>query len=119
MFVLEKPVKLTYARGNRQRNGQYFSKTRLHISGIGNLHEEELCEMLGNCNLIWPKDSKNAKSPYVFAQFQTEDEKREAIEKLNGKKVDEENNLKLSPAYSQRFPQRGVPIDRRRRYQGN
>ncbi|ELA46350.1 hypothetical protein VCUG_02155 [Vavraia culicis subsp. floridensis] len=117
ILVLKKPVKLTYARGSRQRGSQYFSKTRLHISGIGSLHEQELVEMLGNCDLIWPKDAKNAKKPYVFAQFQTEDEKKEAIDKLNGKKVDEENTLKLSPAYSQRFTQR-PPIDRRRRFQG-
>ncbi|ELQ76163.1 Polyadenylate-binding protein (RRM superfamily) [Trachipleistophora hominis] len=85
--------------------------------GIGSLHEQELIEMLGNCDLIWPKDAKNAKKPYVFAQFQTEDEKKEAIDKLNGKKVDEENTLKLSPAYSQRFTQR-PPTDRRRRFVG-
>lgn len=114
--VLEKPVKLMYARSIKPRgNGQYFSRTRLHISGIGNLHKNELMEMLGKCDLIWPKDSKNAKRPYVFAQFHNEGEKKEAIEKLNGKKIDEENTLKLSPAYAQRFSSR-PPVDRRRRF---
>lgn len=114
LTILDKPVKITYARGHRNRS-QRYSRTKLHVFGIGNMHESQLVEMLGNCELIWPKDPKNIKRPYVFAQFNNESDKKDAIEKLNGRKIDEENTLKLSPAYSQRFSGRG-PVDRRRRY---
>lgn len=119
LTLFNQPLKLTFARGNTRRNqNQYFSKTRLHISGIGKLEEEDLCKMLGKCDLIWPKDAKNAKNPYVFAQFENEDEKKVVMDKLNGKKIDEENTLKLSPAYAQRFPPRvgGGSGDRRRKF---
>lgn len=115
MKVLDNIVKNTYARSYSRRNGgQYFSKTRLYVSGIGKLEEDELSKLLGKCNLIWPKDAKNAKNPYVFAQYENEEDKKDAMDKLNGKKIDEENTLRLSPAYAQKFGQRVG--DRRRRF---
>merc|ERR1712055_329300 len=104
-FVVKgKVVKNSYAKMTPKPMNSYQNRTRLHVSGIGNLQEEELSRLLGKCNLIWPKDSKNAKSPYLFAQYETEEDKKTALDNLNGQKIDDENTLKLSPAYGQRYP---------------
>lgn len=68
--------------------------------------------MLGNCSLIFPKKA-DPNNQYVFAQYENEEEKQQAIDKLNGKKIDDENVLKLSPAYVQRprMPRRGPPAE--------
>lgn len=79
----------------------FYSKTRLHVSGMGSMQEEELTKMLGKCSLIYPKKT-DSKNPYVFAQYESEEDKRVAMEKLNGKNIDNEHTLKLSPAYAQR-----------------
>merc|ERR1712050_51511 len=97
--VLGEIVKPLYAKSPIVRRTPYFSRTRLHATGIGNLQEEELSKMLGNCSLIFPKRSEG-KSPYLFAQYQNEEEKKAAIDALDGKKVDGENVLRLSPAYA-------------------
>ena len=95
-------VKIGYARSPiRRPTGPKFSRTRLHVSGIGKLSEDELSKMLGKCSLIYPKRS-DPENAYLFAEYENEEEKQAAMDNLNGKKVDEENVLKLSPAYAQR-----------------
>lgn len=95
-------VKLSYAKSLPRRNNvPQYSRTRVHVSGIGKLTQDELSEMLGKCTLFFPKKA-DPENMYAFAQFENEDDKQRAMDSLNGKKVDEENTLKLSPAYSQR-----------------
>ncbi|KRH92996.1 Polyadenylate-binding protein (RRM superfamily) [Pseudoloma neurophilia] len=92
-------ITVTWAKSLPKRNfGPVYSKTRVHISGIGKLTDDELSNLLGKCSLIYPKKS-DPENAYVFAQFETEKEKQTAIDSLNGKKIDEHNTLKLSPAY--------------------
>lgn len=95
-------AKISYAKSlPRRSNGPPFSRTRLYVTGIGQMTENELSKLLGNCSLIYPKKT-DLEAPYVFAQYENEKDKREAMDNLNGKKIDDKNILKLSPAYAQR-----------------
>lgn len=73
-----------------------FHRTKVHVSGIPPSYtEEELSELLGKCKLYLPKDGKG----YCFADYGSEKEKNEVINKLDGKVVDEKYELKFAPAF--------------------
>lgn len=96
-----KPTEIAFAkRGKSRRNDAYskagFHRTKLYVSGLPNdITEKEITELLGNCQITMPKDSKG----YCFATYENEKDKNEAVIKLDGTTIKDEHKLMLAPAF--------------------
>ncbi|EPR79759.1 hypothetical protein SLOPH_1788 [Spraguea lophii 42_110] len=92
-----------FAGGRRK---VYPSKTRVKLYNVPEdmQAEDKLCDLLGKCTIIKSKRPTN----FIIAQFENENMKNEAVEKNNGKQLNDSNVLKIEPAYPpRRFLRRG------------
>lgn len=98
--VSGEPRQVFYARPKYFGRRPSISSKKLHVTGVPEeMPIEELKNLLGDCYISLPKDKRN----FMFATFKDEKSKNEALFNLNGKKMDENHVLKLSPAIDTSF----------------
>ncbi|KCZ76133.1 hypothetical protein H311_02752 [Anncaliia algerae PRA109] len=106
IMINDLEIKPTYAKPE-QKLRPFISPKRLYVTGFPpTCPIEEIQKMMGECQISVPpksgkeKEGSTDRRPFIFVTYNTEKEKDEAVNKLNGKKMGEEYTLKLLPALS-------------------